>query len=102
MVAIGVYFTRKNQNTDDYFRVGNIFRGGAGLSIFRHDAQFINIHGHSIKSICAGLGVCSGNLMIPVTAVVAVYVAMPFFRHIDATSAYEYLRNVSIGWFVFW
>ena len=31
--------------------------------------------------------------MIPVVAFVAVFVALPFFRQIDATSAYEYLEK---------
>ena len=31
MVAIGVYFTRKNQNTDDYFRGGKHIPWWAGL-----------------------------------------------------------------------
>ena len=34
-----------------------------------------------------------GNFMIPVVAIVVVFVAMPFFRRIDATSAYEYLER---------
>ena len=43
-----------------------------------------------------------GNMMIPVVAVVAVKIALPFFRRIDATSAYEYLEkrfNRSVRWF---
>ena len=31
--------------------------------------------------------------MIPVVAFLAVYVALPFYRQIDATSAYEYLEK---------
>jgi len=34
-----------------------------------------------------------GNLMILVAAPIAVYLALPFFRGIDATSAYEYLER---------
>jgi SSS family transporter len=34
-----------------------------------------------------------GNLMIPVVAPIAVFLALPFFRQIDATSAYEYLQK---------
>ncbi len=34
-----------------------------------------------------------GNRMIPVVAVLAVFVVMPFYRRIDATSAYEYLEK---------
>jgi SSS family transporter len=34
-----------------------------------------------------------GNMMIPVVAFVAVFVALPFYRRIDVTSAYEYLEK---------
>ena len=34
-----------------------------------------------------------GNMMIPVVAFVAVYVALPFYRRLDVTSAYEYLEH---------
>jgi solute:Na+ symporter, SSS family len=40
-----------------------------------------------------------GNFMIPVVAFVAVYVALPFYRRIDATSAYEYLEK-RFNWIV--
>nr|WP_242631178.1 sodium:solute symporter [Rubinisphaera italica] len=33
-----------------------------------------------------------GNFMIPVVAFVGVYIALPFYRRIDVTSAYEYLE----------
>ena len=32
-------------------------------------------------------------MMIPVVAIIAVFVALPFYRRIDATSAYEYLEK---------
>jgi SSS family transporter len=34
-----------------------------------------------------------GNFMIPVVAFIAVYVALPFYRQLDVTSAYEYLEK---------
>ena len=41
------------------------------------------------------------NFMIPVTAVVAVYVAMPFFGILMQPVPTNILRNVSVGRFVF-
>ena len=94
MVAIGVYFTRKNQNTDDYFRGGkHIPWWAAGLSIFATMLSSLTFTGIPSKAFAQDWVYAVANLMIPVTAVVAVYVAMPFFRHIDATSAYEYLEK---------
>ncbi len=34
-----------------------------------------------------------GNMMIPIVAIVAVFVALPFYRRLDVTSAYEYLEK---------
>ncbi len=94
MVAVGVYFTRKNQNTDDYFRGGkHIPWWAAGLSIFATMLSSLTYTGIPSKAFAQDWVYAVANLMIPVTAVVAVYIAMPFFRHIDATSAYEYLEK---------
>ena len=94
MVAVGVYFTRKNQNTDDYFRGGkHIPWWAAGLSIFATMLSSLTFTGIPSKAFAQDWVYAVANLMIPVTAIVAVYVAMPFFRHIDATSAYEYLEK---------
>jgi SSS family transporter len=94
MVAVGVYFTRKNQNTDDYFRGGkHIPWWAAGLSIFATMLSSLTFTGIPSKAFAQDWVYAVANFMIPFTAVVAVYVAMPFFRHIDATSAYEYLEK---------
>ena len=87
-------FTRKNQNTDDYFRGGkHIPWWAAGLSIFATMLSSLTFTGIPSKAFAQDWVYAVANLMIPVTAIVAVYVAMPFFRHIDATSAYEYLEK---------
>ena len=94
MVAVGGYFTRKNQNTDDYFRGGkHIPWWAAGLSIFATMLSSLTYTGIPSKAFAQDWVYAAANFMIPVTAIVAVYVAMPFFRHIDATSAYEYLEK---------
>lgn len=94
MVAIGVYFTRKNRNTDDYFRGGkHIPWWAAGCSIFATMLSSLTFTGIPSKAFAQDWVYAIGNFMIPVVAVVAVYVAMPFFRRIDATSAYEYLEK---------
>lgn len=94
MVGIGLYFTRKNKNTDDYFRGGKqIPWWAAGCSIFATMLSSLTFTGIPSKAYAQDWVYAVGNFMIPVVAFVAVYVAMPFFRRIDATSAYEYLER---------
>ena len=94
MVAIGFYFANKNKSTDDYFRGGkSIPWWAAGCSIFATMLSSLTYTGVPSKSFAQDWVYAIGNFMIPVVAVIAVYVALPFYRRIDATSAYEYLEK---------
>ena len=94
MVGIGVYFTNKNKDTDDYFRGGKkVPWWAAGCSIFATMLSSLTFTGIPSKAFAQDWVYSIGNLMIPVVAVAAVFVALPFFRRIDATSAYEYLEK---------
>lgn len=94
MVGIGVYFTRRNKDTNDFFRGGqHIPWWAAGCSIFATMLSSLTFTGIPSKAFAQDWVYALGNFMIPAVAVIAVYVAMPFFRRIDATSAYEYLEQ---------
>lgn len=94
MVGVGIYFARKNKSTDDYFRGGKqIPWWAAGCSIFATMLSSLTFTGIPSKSFAQDWVYSVGNFMIPVVAVLAVFVAMPFYRRIDATSAYEYLEK---------
>lgn len=94
MVAVGFYFARKTKNTDQYFRGGQTIPWwAAGCSIFATMLSSLTYTGVPSKAYAQDWVYSIGNFMIPVVAVVAVYVALPFFRRIDATSAYEYLEK---------
>lgn len=94
MVAVGVYFANKNKSTDDYFRGGKqIPWWAAGCSIFATMLSSLTFTGIPSKAFAQDCVYAIGNFMIPLVAVVAVLVALPFFRRIDATSAYEYLEK---------
>ena len=93
MVGVGVFFARRNKSTDDYFRGGkNIPWWAAGCSIFATMLSSLTYTGIPSKSFAQDWVLAVGNMMIPVVAVIAVYIALPFYRRIDATSAYEYLE----------
>jgi solute:Na+ symporter, SSS family len=94
MVGVGVYFTKKNKSTDDFFRGGKqIVWWAAGCSIFATMLSSLTFTGVPSKAFAQDMVYMVGNMMIPVVAVLAVYVALPFYRQIDATSAYEYLEK---------
>lgn len=94
MVGVGLYFTKKNRNTDDFFRGGKqIPWWAAGCSIFATMLSSLTFTGIPSKSFAQDWVYSIGNMMIPLVAILAVFVAMPFFRRIDATSAYEYLEK---------
>jgi len=94
MVGVGVYFAKKNKNTNDFFRGGqHIPWWAAGCSIFATMLSSLTFTGIPSKAFAQDWVYSVGNFMIPVVAVIAVFVAMPFFRRIDATSAYEYLER---------
>lgn len=94
MVGVGVYFSNKNKSTDDYFRGGKTIPWwAAGCSIFATMLSSLTYTGVPSKAFAQDWVYAIGNFMIPVVAFVAVFVALPFYRRIDATSAYEYLEK---------
>jgi len=93
MVGVGVYFARKNKDTDDYFRGGKkIVWWAAGCSIFATMLSSITFMAIPAKAYAQDIVYLLGNLMIFAVAPLIVFLVLPFFRRIDATSAYEYLE----------
>ncbi|UCD51105.1 MAG: sodium/solute symporter [Phycisphaerales bacterium] len=94
MVGVGVYFANKNKSTNDYFRGGQkVVWWAAGCSIFATMLSSITYMAIPAKAYAQDWVYLVGNLMIPLVAPIAIYLALPFFRQIDATSAYEYLEK---------
>jgi SSS family transporter len=94
MIGIGFYFNRKNKDTDDYFRGGSqIPWWAAGCSIFATMLSSLTFTGLPSKAFAQDWVYAMGNMMIPLVAVLAVYIALPLYRKLDVTSAYEYLEN---------
>lgn len=94
VVGVGVYFARRNRTTDDYFRGGkHIPWWAAGCSIFATMLSSLTYTGIPSKAYAQDWVYSVGNFMIPLVAIPAVFIALPFFRRLDATSAYEYLEK---------
>ncbi len=94
MLGIGVRFARKNRSTDDYFRGGQrIPWWAAGCSIFAtmlSSITFMAFPAVAFKTDWTTMGM---QWLIPLVSLWVVWRILPFFRRIDATSAYEYLEN---------
>ena len=94
MVGVGVYFTKKNTDTDAFFRGGkSIPWWAAGCSIFATMLSSLTYTGVPSKAFAQDWVYAVGNFLIPIVAIFAVFVALPFYRRIDATSAYEYFEK---------
>ena len=103
VVLVGVYFMFKNRNTDDYFRGGqDIPWWAAACSIYATMLSSLTYVALPAIVYQTNWLLLVGTWMIILVAPVAIYIAMPFFRQIDATSAYEYLSkrfNMSVRLF---
>jgi SSS family solute:Na+ symporter len=90
---MGFYFSKKNTSTDEYFLGGRAFAGWViGLSLVAtsiSSVTFIAYPGDAFKT--AWLRYIP-NFGLPIAAVFAMLVFIPFFRRSRATSAYEYLE----------
>jgi len=94
MVLVGVWFASRNLTTDDYFRGGqNIPWWAAACSIYATMLSSLTYVALPALVYRTDWLVYIGIVTIIFVTPIAVYVAMPFFRSIDATSAYEYLSK---------
>ena len=94
MVGIGFYFSKRNKSTDDYFRGGQRLPGwAAGLSIFATMLSSITFIAIPAQVFATDWTFYTVNMMAIVVAPFIIFFILPFFRRIDATSAYEYLEK---------
>ncbi len=94
MVGIGGLFALRTKSTDDFFRGGQrVPFWVAGLSIFATMLSSITFVALPAKAYATDWLYYPAQLTIIPVALVVVYLAIPFFRQIDATSAYEYLEK---------
>ncbi|MCF6223457.1 MAG: sodium:solute symporter [Flavobacteriaceae bacterium] len=92
MISIGVYFSRRNTTTEEYFVGNRSFPGWViGLSMLGtiiSSATFLALPAAAYVLDWRQLSV---NLVLPFVAIVAIIVFIPFFRQGNLTSAFEYL-----------
>jgi SSS family solute:Na+ symporter len=91
-VGIGLYFSKKNTDTEEYFLGGRSFPGWAlGLSLVgtcMSSVTFIAYPADSFKTTLVRLTLVA---TFPFVTLFGLYVMLPFFRRGTISSAYEYL-----------
>jgi len=94
LVGVGVFFSFRQKNTNDYFRGGQrIPWFVAGCSIFATMLSSLTFIAIPAKTFMADWTFIVINICIVLIAPFIVAFVLPFFRNIDATSAYEYLEK---------
>lgn len=94
MLTMGIYFSRKNTNTEEYFVGGRSFAGWiVGLSLVGTSISSITFIAFPADAFKTAWLRFLPNLMLPVGIVVASHIFLPFFRRGKITSAYQYLEG---------
>jgi SSS family solute:Na+ symporter len=94
MVAVGVFFSFRNKNSDDFFRGGQRVPWlVAGMSIFATMLSSITFIAIPAKAYATNWVYFMYNMTAIAITPLVILLFLPFFRKIDATSAYEYLEK---------
>lgn len=94
MIGMGLWFARRNTSTEEYFVGGRRFRGWViGLSLVGTSISSITFLAYPADAFLTGWLRYLPNLMLPLAALIAAYVFLPFFRRRNTISAYEYLED---------
>ncbi len=94
IILVGLYFSTRNKNTDDFFRGGQrVPWWAAGMSIFATMLSSITFVAIPARAYSSDWILLFVNLMAIAVSPFIIFFVLPFFRHIDATSAYEYLEK---------
>ncbi len=93
LVGIGLFFSFRNKSTEDFFRGGQqIPWWAAGCSIFATMLSSLTFMSIPAKAYATDWVYFLINMPIIILAPFIIHYILPFFRMINATSAYEYLE----------
>lgn len=94
MAALGVYYAKRNNSTEEYFVGNRSFKGWViGLSMLGTSISSITFLAFPAAAYTLDWRQLISNLMLPLAAVLAIIVFIPFFRRGQLTSAFEYLGD---------
>jgi len=93
LALMGFFFSRRQKNTNDYFKGGGrIPWWAAGLSLFGTALSAITFMAIPAKTFATDWSYFMLNMTIFMVAPVIVFVFIPFYRKLKVTTAYEYLE----------
>ena len=93
LVAMGFFFSKRENSTNDFFKAGGrIPWWAAGLSVFGTQLSAITFMAIPAKSFATDWTFFIGNMMIIVVAPFIVFLFLPFYRRLNVTTAYEYIE----------
>lgn len=94
MLGIGWVCSRRNKNTDDYFKAGGrIPWWAAGIAIYATMLSSITFMAIPAKAYATDWTFIWANAAILIVAPVVIAIYLPFFRRLNITSVYEYLEK---------
>jgi len=94
LVIIGYVVSKKQKNTDDYFKGGGrIPWWAAGISLFGTALSAITFMAIPAKTYAADWSYFLFNMSIFLVAPLVIFLFIPFYRNLNVTTAYEYLEK---------
>lgn len=94
LVGMGLYFSRREKTTDDFFLAGRRMPWwAAGISIFGTQLSAITFMAIPAKTYATDWVYFLANMCIVLIAPVVVWLYLPFYRRLNVTTAYEYLEK---------
>ncbi len=99
MIGVGIYFARKNKSSEQFTTASGQIPGWAlGLSFYATFLSAITFLGDPGKSFGSNWNPFVFSLSIPLAAIVATKLFVPFYRNGEAISAYSHLEERFGAW----
>lgn len=94
LVAMGFYFSRRENTTDDFFLGGRrVPWWAAGLSIFGTQLSAITFMAIPAKAFATDWVYLMGHVAVVAVTPLLIWAYLPFYRRLNVTTAYEYLEK---------
>ncbi len=94
LVAMGFYFSRRENTTNDFFLGGRrIPWWAAGLSIFGTQLSAITFMAIPAKAFATDWVYLMGHVAVVAVTPLLIWAYLPFYRRLNVTTAYEYLEK---------
>ena len=94
LISMGIYFSRRNKSTEEYFVGGRSYSGFViGLSMIGTSISSVTFLAFPADAYKTAYLRFLPNFTLPIAILLAAFVFLPFFRRTQIISAYEYLED---------